>query len=164
MPRNSCESRYEFAGLLFSEGLLPLSTPFRLLLPRQLHADMIAQARAELPNECCGLLAGKIVAGRGVVAVRYPVKNELASPTEFESEPRDLFLAHKDMRRRGIELLAIYHSHPTTAPVPSARDRERNYSEEVMNLIIGLASAPPLVRAWWLTADDFREAEWEVVE
>ncbi len=54
---------------------------------------MIAQARAELPNECCGLLGGTIDAGAAIVKVRYPIANALASPVEFLSEPRDLFAA-----------------------------------------------------------------------
>jgi proteasome lid subunit RPN8/RPN11 len=66
------------------------------------------------------------------------------------------------MRARGIDILAIYHSHPTSEPVPSRKDRERNYSPDVMNFIISLASNEPQVRAWWLTSDDHREAEWEL--
>ena len=49
------------------------------------------------------------------------------------------------------------------APVPSRRDLERNYSEQVVNLIIGLAGGEPEVRGWWLTATDYREAEFEVL-
>ena len=123
---------------------------------------MIAQARAELPNECCGLLAGHIVDGQGVVETRYPLRNDLADPTEFNADPRDLLAAHKDMRRRGLDLLAIYHSHPTSAAIPSRKDCERSYSDEVMSLIIGLPDST--VRAWWLTESGYREADWGIVE
>ena len=68
------------------------------------------------------------------------------------------------MRRRGIEELAVYHSHPTTAPLPSRKDRERNYSENVMNLILSLAEREPVLGAWWLTATDYREAEWTIID
>ena len=149
---------------LSSEGPSTLSTPFRLLLPRQLHTEMLLQAQAELPNECCGLLAGRIEAGVGRVECRYPFVNDLASPIEFNAEPHGMFRAFKDMRRRGLVELAIYHSHPSSSPLPSMRDRERNYSAEVMNLIIGLAATAPQVCAWWLTEHDFREASWEVVD
>jgi proteasome lid subunit RPN8/RPN11 len=124
---------------------------------------MLAQAQAELPNECCGILAGRIVDGAGQVEARYPLVNELASPREYLAEPRSMITAFKEMRARGIVELAIYHSHPTSPPVPSAMDRERNYSPEVMSLIIGLQDEPPLVRAWWLTDTDFREAFWELI-
>lgn len=136
--------------------------PFRLIVPAGLYADLVAQALAEQPNECCGLLAGVIQAGEGRVVARYPLVNELASPTEYNAEPRGLFQAHRDMRERGQEVLAIYHSHPTSPPVPSRKDRERNYSEDVVCVIVSLQSDPPEVRAWWLTADAHREAQLEV--
>src|SRR5204863_315325 len=79
----------------------------------------------------------------------------LGSPTRFESEPRSLFQAHRDMRQRGLEVLAVYHSHPSSAPVPSKTDLERNWSEDVVNLIVSLVTDPPTVRAWWLTADSY---------
>jgi|SRR5262245_14088527 len=125
---------------------------------------MLEQARTELPNECCGLLAGRIENGIGRVAMRYPLVNETASPREYNAEPRSMLAAFKDMRARGLFELAIYHSHPTSAPIPSKTDRERNYSTEVMNLIIGLTGVESLVRGWWLTEADFVEASWEIIE
>jgi len=128
---------------------------------------MLAQARAELPNECCGLFAGRLDAeGRcGKVEQRYPLVNAAASPREYLSEPAGMFAGFKDWRDRGLELLAIYHSHPSSAPIPSRTDLERNcYGPDVIDLIIGLHGAEPVVRAWRLTNDDYREADWEVVE
>jgi proteasome lid subunit RPN8/RPN11 len=123
---------------------------------------MVAHARAELPAECCGLLAGTAEGGVGRVTLHLPLVNALASPTEYESESRSLFAAHKAMRAAGAEVLVVYHSHPTSDPVPSRKDRERNYSEHVVNLIIGLRGPEPAVRGWWLAADGAREAAWEV--
>ena len=140
-----------------------MSAPFRLLIPRDLYAAMLAHARAGLPAECCGLLAGTVADGVGRVTQHLPLANALASPTEYESEPRSMLAAHKAMRAAGTEVLAVYHSHPTTDPVPSRRDLERNYDERVVNLIIGLRGPEPEVRGWWLTADSAREATWEVV-
>jgi proteasome lid subunit RPN8/RPN11 len=145
--------------------------PFRLRLPADLYADMIRQALAEQPNECCGLLAGMLevrdlpdrpAAPIGKVMERYPLVNEAASPKEFVSEPRSMFAAVRDMCQRGLDILAVYHSHPTSAPLPSRTDLARNYSPDVVNLIISLTTEPPTVRGWWLTEKDYREAEWEV--
>jgi proteasome lid subunit RPN8/RPN11 len=144
-----------------------LSTPFKLHIPRQIYQEMLVQARAELPNECCGLLAGPTLVHASstglLVSKRYPLRNEKASPVEFWSEPRDMFDAVRDMRRLGIDILAVYHSHPGGEPTPSKTDLERNYSPEVMNLIISLTGTAPRVRAWWLSADGFREAEFVIV-
>jgi proteasome lid subunit RPN8/RPN11 len=130
---------------------------------------MVSQAVTELPNECCGLLAGRLLPAEtegqrpliGEVVCRYPLVNAAGSPREFLSDPRSMFDAVRDMRLRDIDVLAVYHSHPRTEPVPSRTDLERNWWPEVISIIISLKDAEPLVRAWWLAADGFREAEWD---
>ncbi len=125
---------------------------------------MIAHAQAELPNECCGILAGTIgTDGIARIERRYSLVNALASPTEYESEPKSLFAAHRDMRAHGVDTVAVYHSHPTSEPVPSKKDVERNYTGTQFHFIVGLKDAEPDVRGWWLTVEDYREAEWELV-
>ena len=135
---------------------------FRLVLPLTLHDEMIAQALREAPNECCGLFAGVVRDGTAQVERIYPLLNAAASPVLYESDPRSMLDAYRDMTARGLDVVAVYHSHPTSAPVPSKTDLERNYSEEVVNLIVSLAVDPPLVRGWWLTATEYREAAWEM--
>jgi proteasome lid subunit RPN8/RPN11 len=139
---------------------------FLLQMSRRFHAEMIAHARAELPDECCGLLAGPIVPQEagvppvGRVTDRYPLVNAAASPVRYDADPKSLFLAFRDMRQRGLELLAIYHSHPTSDPVPSRTDLARNfYGPEVVHLIVSLSAEPPSIRAWRLEGDTFTEAE-----
>lgn len=140
------------------------STPTRLRIPSAVYDALIAQAIAEAPNECCGLLAGAVTAdGTGIVTHHYPLVNEEASPWRFRSEPRSMFNAIKAMRAAGADVLAVYHSHPKSVPVPSRTDLEQNYSEEVVNLIVGLGGPAPEVRAWWLSAEGQREAEWEAI-
>lgn len=139
-----------------------MSTPFRLELPPELYEAMLAQARAELPNECCGLLAGTIDGGVAFVRRCYPLVNAAASPTEYESEPRSMFEAIRAMRRERLDVVAVYHSHPTSPPVPSRTDLARNYSPDVVNFIVSLVNASPEVRGWWLTDVDYREAEWTI--
>jgi proteasome lid subunit RPN8/RPN11 len=143
-----------------------LSTPFRLQLPRAIYEEMVAHARAELPNECCGLLAGKIIIGQsaqGFVEKRYSLVNQAASPTEYLSGVEQVH-AQKDMRLLDIRELAVYHSHPTTAPIPSRKDLERNTRGTVaMHLIISLAGTEVQMRGWWLEETAYREAEWEIM-
>ena len=135
-----------------------------LLLPRHLYETMLQHARTELPNECCGLLAGVREGDKLRVAAMHPLVNEAASPVEYLSEPRSMFLATKEMRRAGHEILAIYHSHPTSEPIPSRTDLARYYSSDVVHFIIGLSGQTPLVHGWWLTEREFAEASWEIVE
>ncbi len=137
---------------------------FRLEVPSALFEAMLAHARSVSPNECCGFLAGHIEAGVGRVTHHIPLTNELASPTEYAVPVKELLQAAKEMRSAGTVELAVYHSHPTSAPIPSPRDIERNgYGDAVVHVIIGLAGDAPDVRAWWLTGAGVRPAEWVVV-
>lgn len=131
----------------------------KLLVPRATVDEMIAQARAELPNECVGLLMGTV---DGVVTRRYPLVNVLADPKRFESEPRSMFEAEKARRAEGLEILAVYHSHPTSRAVPSKHDLANRYSDEVLTLIISLETEPPEVKVWRLFEDRFEAAEMEI--
>ena len=128
----------------------------------------MAHYQAALPNECCGLLAGTID-GAGLVADatdHYPLRNELESPVEFLSNPADMFAAHKEMRRNGTEILAVYHSHPTTAPVPSVHDLARNWMPNVVQIIVGLSAGTVELRGWWLMESTYQPAqiEWLALE
>jgi proteasome lid subunit RPN8/RPN11 len=132
-------------------------------IPRKLYDAIVAQAFAELPNECVGLLAAKRENAEAVIRVErcYPLMNALASPVEYLSDDASMLAADRDMRKNGLDIVAVYHSHPTTEPIPSRKDLERNYSSTVVNFIISLKGPTPLMRGWWLTETDFREAEWE---
>ena len=145
-----------------------MSTLFRLEVPKDIVEGMVAHARAELPNECCGLLAGslpEVTSETAVVVRRFPLTNQAGSPTEYLSEAESLFAAHRDMRGLGLEVLSIYHSHPTSEPIPSQKDIERNnYGAEVVHLIISLSRAEPRIRAWRLSPDAYAEADWTVIE
>ena len=72
--------------------------PFRLRIPADIFTAMLQHARADIPNECVGFLAGTVVNGVGTVSQFLPLVNALASPTAFETEAKSLFAAYKAMR------------------------------------------------------------------
>ena len=135
---------------------------FNLLhIPTALLEAVIAHARTELPNECCGLLAGST---DGRVTRLFPIRNDLASPTAYLTNARDLLDAMKSARAEGIEFLAIYHSHPASEPIPSKTDLANNtWGETAMHVIVGLAGTEASVRGWWLGEKEFQEADIVVV-
>lgn len=80
----------------------------------------------------------------------------------YEAAPEDLFAAQRQMRERGEELLAIYHSHPRSAePTPSETDVRLAYYPNAVYLIVGLAGPQPVIRAFRISE---REERWEEVE
>lgn len=115
-----------------------------LQIPQAIYDQLIAHARELAPHECCGLLAGN----NGMVTHCYPVTNVVAldgaaeasafdqakldhlgrlSPSEraeiaFVMDPQEMIKAVKDMRRQGLTLQVIYHSHPRDPARPSLTD------------------------------------------
>ena len=84
-------------------------------MPAAVRRALEEHARAEAPNEACGLLALR----DGVAEQYLPGRNALASPYRFQLEPGDAadFFADDD----GYEL-AVFHSHPETEARPSRTD------------------------------------------
>jgi [CysO sulfur-carrier protein]-S-L-cysteine hydrolase len=105
-----------------------------VVVPGEIRAQLAQHAREEAPNEACGL-----VAFRDGVAERYlPGENVLRSPYRFELRPRDP--ADFFLEDEGYDL-AVFHSHPETAPKPSRTDIENiGLWEGRPYLILALAS------------------------
>src|SRR5688500_20247634 len=99
---------------------------------------MIAHAREAAPAECCGLIGG--VSGTRAESL-YRLRNVNSEPeVRYEAAPEDLFAAQRQMRERGEEQLANYHSHPrTTDPAPSESDVRQALSPSDTCLLIVLA-------------------------
>jgi proteasome lid subunit RPN8/RPN11 len=127
-----------------------------LQIPAEIFQEMITHAQQSLPAECCGILAGL---EPGAVCRLFRLHNELNSPTAYSADPRDLFAAQREMRVRRLDIVAIYHSHPSSQALPSRRDLAENFYGQVPRIIISLAGATPVVKAFLLFDDRFEEIE-----
>ena len=136
--------------------MTPNTTPTRtpaLLLSREIHDAMIAHCLRESPREACGILGGVAP----VVSEFFPLRNVLESPTRYEADPKQVIDAVVKLRAISGEILAIYHSHPKFAAVPSVADLTMNYYGELPRIIVSLLSKPADVRVWILREDSFEE-------
>lgn len=125
------------------------------------HLDaMIAHAREVAPAECCGLIGG--VSDNNARTI-YRLRNVTPNPElGYEAAPEDLFAAQRQMRERGEELLAIYHSHPRAVdPSPSETDVRLAYYPSATYLIVGLGGTEAAVKAFSISE---REHRWDQVE
>ncbi len=110
--------------------------------------DMVAHARAEVPNECCGILIGT----GHVVERSARARNLVTSPTRYLIDPVDHFAAIRNARESGREVVGFYHSHPASSPVPSETDRDNASYPGCWYLIVspGGPDGPAEVRAFKL--------------
>jgi proteasome lid subunit RPN8/RPN11 len=121
-----------------------------LTLPRPLAEALLAHARAELPNEACGLLSGS--AQDGTATAFHPARNSEASPLRYDVHPEDLVRITFAIDDAGQDLVAIFHSHTRSPAVPSPTDLRAAMYPDAVYLLTSLAdaSAPPATafRAW----------------
>src|SRR5436305_10476591 len=123
---------------------------------RDLFEEMIAHAREEAPNECCGMVGSSD--GRAVTV--YRAVNAEASPLRFRIDPEEQLGLHNRIEEAGLELGAIYHSHTRTEPRPSQTDI--NFAQlwpGVLWIIVGLAGDAVEVKTWRIDDGDVTEAE-----
>ncbi len=107
----------------------------------------MAHARAEAPNECCGMLAGR----DGVATRVHRARNTEASPFMYVMDPREQLAIMDDIDAAGDDLLAIYHSHTRSAAYPSRTDVELAFYPATPYLIVSLQDAEhPQLRAFLL--------------
>jgi len=118
---------------------------------------MVGHAVASLPNEACGLLAGR----NGRVERFYPIRNEDESPTTYRFDSNEHFEAEKDREEKGWEVVGIFHSHTHSQAYPSRTDRRRAFWPDPETgqlvypnagyLIVSLADhANPVIRAFFI--------------
>jgi [CysO sulfur-carrier protein]-S-L-cysteine hydrolase len=129
-------------------------------IPQALVDEMVAHAREDLPNECCGMVGGV----DGVAKTVYRARNEFESPLRFGVDSDDLFrILQREIPERGEELVAIYHSHTKSEAYPSQTDlnmAQQSWPEAVW-LIVSLEDEDaPVVKGYFLK--DLRIADAEI--
>lgn len=116
-------------------------------MPAAVVNDILAHARAEAPRECCGLLIGK----EDFVVRSVRARNLDANATRYLIDPHDHFAAIRGARADGLEVVGAYHSHPSSAPIPSATDiAEANSGSDFLYVIVSLTEGD--VRAYRIDA------------
>jgi proteasome lid subunit RPN8/RPN11 len=112
--------------------------------------ELLAHARAEVPNEACGILSGSVA--NGTATAYHPARNADASPYVYTLHPDDLVRIVLAVDDAGDDLVAIFHSHTHTPAEPSATDRRQAMYPDAFYLLATLAdetAAPEnALRAW----------------
>lgn len=112
--------------------------------------ELLAHARAEAPNEACGILAGSQEDGRATAY--HPARNADASPFVYTVHPDDLVRIVLGIEDAGQDMVAIFHSHTQTPAVPSPTDSRQAMYPDAFYLLATLLAPDVLpmqaLRAW----------------
>lgn len=120
--------------------------------------QIVEQARAEAPNECCGMIASENGAAVGV----HPARNTAASPLRYEMDGMEQYRIQTAIEDAGRQLGAIYHSHTRSPPYPSQTDINLAFYPEALYLIVGVAGVQAEVRAFRIVDGEVSEQPLEV--
>ena len=131
---------------------------------------IVAQARAEYPNEACGLVLGTAPAAAGGEPLRYEaLRNRAASPYRYEIHPDDLYRVTVAADDADEVFWAIVHSHVKSPAVPSPTDIGLAFYPDALYILVSLAddeadpaTGAPSIRAWRILDGETTEVPLEV--
>jgi len=125
----------------------------RLVIGQHLIQRILEHCLEEKPFEACGILTGR---GSQVLHA-YATDNIRRSPIYYEVDPEQQEWVLRTMAEAGEELVAIYHSHPTAAAVPSANDiRLAVHYPDAIRVIVSLAG-PAVMKAFLIQDGNVRD-------
>ena len=119
-------------------------------LHERVREAMVAHAREEAPNECCGLLVGS----ESLIDEAVRGRNLEATPTRYLLDPAVHVATERRLRGTSRRVIGAYHSHPRTPAVPSPTDRAEALYPDFVWMIVSLLGPHPEVAAFTLNAGE----------
>lgn len=122
--------------------------------------QLVDHARADYPNEACGLIVGSAPAADGGEPLRFePTRNKAASPHRYEIHPDDLLRLTIATDDADEVFWAIVHSHVHSPAFPSPTDVGLAFYPDALYLLVSLADEQPEVRAYRIVDAEIFEVE-----
>ncbi|HEY2318150.1 MAG TPA: M67 family metallopeptidase [Solirubrobacteraceae bacterium] len=128
-------------------------------IPEAIFDEMVAHARADAPDECCGIIGTR----DGEAVAIHRAENVHHSPLKYEIGSQELYRISMALDDEDLEVGIIYHSHTRSDPYPSQTDVNLAKYPDAMYVIVGLAAPEPEVRAFLIRDGDIADAELEVI-
>jgi [CysO sulfur-carrier protein]-S-L-cysteine hydrolase len=137
-------------------------------IARSLLDEIVAQAREEAPNECCGIVGSR----DGQAVTLFKARNARASPLAYEVDGADLQRIYDEIDQNGLQVGVIYHSHTRSDPLPSQTDinlarlgdSDQPAFPGTLYLIVGVKDPDDDLRMWSIVGNDVQQVELEVTD
>jgi proteasome lid subunit RPN8/RPN11 len=136
-----------------------VAEPTLLTLTAQQYGTILADCYDGLPNEACGLLLGPMLDNQptGAVTEARPCTNVDASARTYTVAPKDLLRAMRAAEESGVEIVGVWHSHTHTTAYPSPTDVRQAVDPAWIYVIVSLADAEPVLRAYRIVDERIAE-------
>jgi proteasome lid subunit RPN8/RPN11 len=131
-------------------------------IARALYDEMVQHARADAPNECCGMIAAD---AEGKLVAVHQMVNAAASPLRYVMDPTEQYqVEYKQIYDAGLDVGVVYHSHTRSAPYPSQTDINLANHPESVYVIVGLKDGVLDVRGFLIRDGAVEEVAVTVVD
>ena len=124
-----------------------------MVIPAAMRDEIVAHARAGLPNEACGILAGADDRAERF----FPAESDEPSPYYYRIAAADQIRILNEIEDAGLDLIGIYHSHVSSPAYPSRTDAEQAFWPDAVYVIVSLASEEPDIKGFRIVDFDIRE-------
>jgi len=124
-----------------------------VVIPAAMRDEIVAHARAGMPNEACGIIAGR----DGTAERFFPAESDEPSPFYYRIEARDQIRIMNEIDDAGLDLIGIYHSHTSSPAFPSRTDAEQAFWPDATYVIVSLANPEADVRGYRIADMDVTE-------
>jgi proteasome lid subunit RPN8/RPN11 len=136
------------------------SGPASVTISPELVEAIVTHARAEAPNEACGLIVGSAPAADGGTPLRFePTRNKAASPYRYEIHPDDLLRLTIATDDADEVFWAIVHSHVRSRAYPSPTDVGLAFYPDALYVLVSLAEDEPALGAYRILDGEIRRVE-----
>jgi proteasome lid subunit RPN8/RPN11 len=137
-----------------------------LRIPRAHVDQLIAHARADHPDEACGVIVGPEGSDRPERVI--PMTNADRSPTFFRFDPSEQLQLAKELDANDEEIIVVYHSHTATEAYPSRTDISYAAEPQAHYVLVSTAESgreegPVSVRSYRILDGEVTEEELDIV-
>ena len=115
-----------------------------MVIPAAMRDEIVAHAKAGLPNEACGIIAGL----NGTAQRFFPAEPDAPSPYYYRISSEDQIRIMNEIDDAGLDLIGIYHSHVSSPAYPSRTDAEQAFWPDATYLIVSLAGGNAELRGY----------------
>jgi proteasome lid subunit RPN8/RPN11 len=125
----------------------------KIIFSRRCFEEIVEHGRSNLPYEICGLLSGN----KNTVQSVWKLGNEIKSKRRYFIGKKIIEETFDQIGKRKEKVLAIYHSHPTTEPIPSSYDLANHFNDEFIMMIISYKSNKPKIKCYRVETGSYKE-------
>lgn len=124
-----------------------------------LYNELIAYAKEHLPEEACGIVAGKIEGDEKLIEKVYFLENVDHAEDHFTMNPKDQLATIKDIRANGMVQIGNWHSHPSSPSRPSVEDIRLSYDSKASYLILSFMTDAPVINSFHVESGEYSKED-----